>query len=104
MLIRALFEYWVQSSETSELANIVQSFIIVQVGQINDCKKARNTSYIMFRPKYNALLNIARIPNSSWYALSWTGPPIPSRLPQSQLAALDVFNAVVGLSDESTAT
>ena len=62
------------------------------------------TSYIVLRPKYNALLNIAKVPNSSWYALSWTGPPIPSRLAQGQLAALDVFNAVVGLPDEIATT
>ena len=65
------------------------------------------TSYIVLRSKYNALLNIAKVPNSpnsSWYALSWTGPPIPTRLAQGQLAALDVFNAVVGLPDEIATT
>ena len=62
------------------------------------------TSYIVLRSKYNALLNIAKVPNSSWYALSWTGPPIPSRVAQGQLAALDVFNAVFGLPDEIATT
>lgn len=52
--------------------------------------------------KSNALLNVARTPATDWYSASWGGPPIPSLLPSSQLAALDVFNSMIGLSNDTS--
>ena len=54
--------------------------------------------------KHNALLNVARTPDISWYSTSWSGPPASSMVPTGQLAALDVFNSGIGLSNQFTSS
>ncbi|KAK7688580.1 hypothetical protein QCA50_008118 [Cerrena zonata] len=83
MLIRALYEHWSRSRLDSDIANLIEGFLTIQ---------------------YNTILNLARYPNTNWYSPIWTGPPIPSMLPWGQLAAIDVFNSVIGLADESINT
>ncbi|KAK7688576.1 hypothetical protein QCA50_008114 [Cerrena zonata] len=76
ILVRALYEHWNQSPRGSSIANLIESFLLVQ---------------------YNAVLNDARAPNTSWYSPSWNGPPASQLLPWGQLAAIDILNAAIGL-------
>lgn len=52
----------------------------------------------MLPAQFNALLDIARTPGTYQFAPSWAGPNIGSLLPWGQLAAMDVFNAAIGLA------
>ncbi|KAK7688563.1 hypothetical protein QCA50_008101 [Cerrena zonata] len=79
ILVRALYEHWTRSQRDSSIANLIKAFLLVQ---------------------YNAVLNLARYPGTSWYTQSWTGPPVPSLLPWGQLAAADLLNSAVGLAAE----
>ncbi|KAK7683477.1 hypothetical protein QCA50_013311 [Cerrena zonata] len=82
MLIRALLEHWFRRPNSLDVARLVESFITIQ---------------------YNALLSIARTPGTDIFSQSWCGPPTTSLLPASQLGALDVFNSVIGLANDSQA-
>ncbi|KAJ3477104.1 hypothetical protein NLI96_g10694 [Meripilus lineatus] len=83
--IRGLFEMWIRMSD-SMIQDFLRSYITVQL---------------------NALLDLARLPGTNQFSSSWPGP-YPLNLDAcSQYAALDVFNAAIGLvsvTDNTTST
>ncbi|CAL1707092.1 unnamed protein product [Somion occarium] len=76
VLVRGLYETLSRIDANSDLAKPIRGFLAVQ---------------------FNAVLDLARPPNSTLFSPSWRGPPVTDRaLPWGQLLALDVLNA--GLS------
>ncbi|KAK7688606.1 hypothetical protein QCA50_008144 [Cerrena zonata] len=83
MLVRALHEHWSRSENTSEIANLIEKFLTVQ---------------------HNAILNVARYPDTDWYTPTWFGPPVPTMLPWGQLAAMDVLSSAISFTANTTDT
>ncbi|KAJ3490784.1 hypothetical protein NLI96_g1179 [Meripilus lineatus] len=80
--IRGLFEMWTRSTD-AKIKNFLQSYLFVQL---------------------NALLDLARLPGTNQFSSSWPGT-YPLNLDAcSQFAALDVFNAAIGLTPASNDT
>ncbi|KAI0781797.1 glycosyl hydrolase family 76-domain-containing protein [Abortiporus biennis] len=75
IFIRGLYEAWTRSPSNSDVANLIQSYITVQ---------------------FNALLDLATVPNSNMYSASWPGPPDSQLTAWGQLAAMDVLSSVIG--------
>ncbi|CAL1713536.1 unnamed protein product [Somion occarium] len=82
VLVRGLYEILSRIDASSELAKLVQSFLAVQ---------------------FNAVLDLARPPNSTLFSSNWRGPPMTDRvLPWGQLLALDVLNAGLSMTPRPT--
>ncbi|KAK7688575.1 hypothetical protein QCA50_008113 [Cerrena zonata] len=77
MLMRGLYEHWSRSQADSQIAKLIETFLMVQ---------------------YNNLLNNVRYPGTDFYSPSWLGPPVMSLLPWGQLSAIDVLNSAIGLT------
>ncbi|KAJ3490779.1 hypothetical protein NLI96_g1177 [Meripilus lineatus] len=80
--MHGLFEVWTRTTDP-KVKNFLQSYLFVQL---------------------NAILDLARLPGTNQFSSSWPGP-YPLNLDAcSQLAALEVFNAAIGLTPISNST
>lgn len=103
MLIRALFELWSRNPRDSYIAIQIEKFIFVQVLILP--KLIPIESRCQLRIQYNSLLHNARTPGTDWYSSNWTGPAVPSLVhARDQLGAIDVFNSVINLADNTTSS
>ncbi|KAK7682555.1 hypothetical protein QCA50_014355 [Cerrena zonata] len=78
IFIRELYEAWSRTSKDSDVAKLIQSYVMVQ---------------------FNALLELAKAPDNDYFSPLWHGPADPKLIPQGQLSALDVFNAAAGMAN-----
>ncbi|KAK7688550.1 hypothetical protein QCA50_008088 [Cerrena zonata] len=81
IFIRGLHEAWSRMAKDSNLAQLIQSYVIVQ---------------------YNALLDLAKSPDNEFYSPRWQGPPATKFIPWGQYTASNVMNAALSMSLTNT--
>ncbi len=95
MYIRGLYEAWSRSDINSDIAKLIGSFITVQVRSSPSWSRS-----IMANPllQLNALLDLAEISGTNQFSPGCVGPAYNGLLPWTQLVAMDVFNAAIGMA------
>ncbi|KAK7688545.1 hypothetical protein QCA50_008083 [Cerrena zonata] len=81
IFIRGLHEAWSRMDKNSDLAQFIQSYVIVQ---------------------YNALLDLAQSSSGGFYSPRWQGPPATQFIPWGQFTASNVMNAALSMSLTNT--
>ncbi|KAI0074082.1 hypothetical protein K474DRAFT_1710160 [Panus rudis PR-1116 ss-1] len=81
VFVRGLYEVWTRLPPDSDVAKLIESFILVQ---------------------YNALQDLAKLSAGEFYSPVWIGPPPRGPLPWGQLAAIDVLNSAINLPTLNT--
>ncbi|KAI0073768.1 hypothetical protein K474DRAFT_1677636 [Panus rudis PR-1116 ss-1] len=83
LFIRGLYEAWSRFSPDSDVAKLIQSYLLVQ---------------------FNAILDFAKSPDGDIYSPNWHDSPATKLLPWGQLAAIDVLNSAINLPILSEST
>ncbi|CAL1698178.1 unnamed protein product [Somion occarium] len=81
--IRGLHEAWSRLDKNSDLAKLIQSYVLVQ---------------------YNALLDLAKSPSDDFYSPGWEGPQATELLPSGQYFAASVLNSALSMTNNGTVT
>lgn len=98
IFIRELYEAWSRTSKDSDVAKLIQSYVMVQV--LSSSSHCHSVLKVDSRnSQFNALLELAKAPDNDYFSPLWHGPADPKLIPQGQLSALDVFNAAAGMAN-----
>ncbi|CAL1698304.1 unnamed protein product [Somion occarium] len=81
--IRGLHEAWSRLDKNSDLAKLIQSYILVQ---------------------YNALLDLVKSPNDNFYSSGWKGLQVTRLLPSGQYFGASVLNSALAMTNNGTVT
>ncbi|KAK7688115.1 hypothetical protein QCA50_008485 [Cerrena zonata] len=81
--IRGLHEAWSRMDRDSDLAKLIEGYVMVQ---------------------YNALIDLAKASDHDWYSPRWVGPAATALLPWGQFVAASVFNSAVSMAVKNSTT
>lgn len=84
----------------SDLAQLIQSYVTVQVSRKHDIVPFIEMLNIF--NQYNTLLDLVKSPNADFYSPRWQGPSATKFIPWGQFTAANVMNAALSMALKNT--